>query len=154
MFKKSTSAGTAAQKSSKCSVLARCALILAIPMLCAVFSCQAQSKFKSVPCKIDTIKGILYSSWYSGQENVDTGYFIAPCGGIQIAALPYFDGMKSVKYPTWIPGRYLRNDNADKKGNQIYGQDWQWQFSGGKFTDKHFKKVNITSVYGLLVVSK
>jgi hypothetical protein len=151
MLNRNSSAGTAVKKRSKCSLFARLPLLLAIPMLCAVF-CQAQSK--GVPCKIDTIKGILYRSWYSGQEKVDTGYFIAPCGGIQIAALPYFDGTKSVKYPTWIPGRYLRNDNADKKGNQIYGQDWQWQFSGGKFTDKHFKKVNITSVYGLLVVSK
>jgi hypothetical protein len=34
-FKRNRSAGTAAQKRSKCSLLARYALLLAIPMLCA-----------------------------------------------------------------------------------------------------------------------
>lgn len=42
-FKRNRSAGTAAQKSSKSSLFARLPLLLAIPMLCAVFSSEAQT---------------------------------------------------------------------------------------------------------------
>lgn len=44
MSNRNSSAGTAAQKSSKCSLIQRPAIILAILLLCAVF-CQGQTKY-------------------------------------------------------------------------------------------------------------
>jgi len=46
MLHRNSSAGTAAQKSSKCSLIQRPAIILAMLLLCAVF-CQAQTRMKS-----------------------------------------------------------------------------------------------------------
>jgi hypothetical protein len=43
MFNKNSSAGTAAKNRSKCSLFERLPLLLAILMLSAVFSCQAQT---------------------------------------------------------------------------------------------------------------
>ena len=47
MLHRNSSAGTAAQKSSKCSLIQRQAIILAMLLLCAVF-CQAQTWEKSI----------------------------------------------------------------------------------------------------------
>lgn len=57
MFNKNSSAGTAAQKSSKSSLLVRSALLLAILLLSAVY-CQAQTDlfdFYKLSGKIDTV---------------------------------------------------------------------------------------------------
>ena len=58
-----TSAGTAAQQSPKCSWFARYALLLAIPMLSAVFPCQAQITIDS-SWKVATDSSIKFSSNY------------------------------------------------------------------------------------------
>ena len=105
------------------------------------------------PCPIDTVKGVLYRSSHYGNNIVDTGYYIAPCGGIQIGNLEYYDGEKSIKYPTWIPGTFLRNDSVDNKG-KLLRENWDERFNSGYFTDKHFKRLNITSIYGLIAFQK
>jgi hypothetical protein len=49
MFKRITSAGTAAQKSSKSSLLARLPLLLAILLLCAVSGCDSHKADSTPP---------------------------------------------------------------------------------------------------------
>lgn len=43
---------------------------------------------KVIPCSTDTVKGILYRSREAGSYIIETGYYIAKCGGIQIGAIP------------------------------------------------------------------
>lgn len=151
MLHRNSSAGTAAQKSSKCSLFQRPAIILAMLLLCAVYSYgQKVTWGKSVPCKTDTLKGILYRAVEYGSYSIETGYYIAKCGGIQIGGIPV---MGQEKAPIWIPGLFLRRDEVDKNGKLVY-KEFQGQYNTGYFTDEHFKKIQMSAVYGLLVVRK
>lgn len=104
----------------------------------------------SHPCKIDTIKGILYRSVEYGSHSIETGYFIAPCGGLQIGGIPVMGQEES---PIWIPGRYLRRDEVDNNGRLVY-KEFHQQYNPGYFTDEKYKKIPRSSVYGLLVERK
>lgn len=84
MLNKITSAGTAAKKRSKCSLLADRPLLLAIPMLCAVF-CQGQTLQGIIntdtTTTLDTVKVVLmvsdtahvYDQYYQFQSCEDVG---------------------------------------------------------------------------------
>lgn len=80
MFKRITSAGTAAQKRSKISLLARSALLLAIPMLCAVFSgCERENKIVITKTLVyeTGIFGLVGSgSCLFDYNRADTGYLV------------------------------------------------------------------------------
>ena len=72
MFKRNRSAGTAAQKRSKCSLLARLPLLLAILLLSAV-CCQAQIT-KDSPIATDS--SIKLSNYYTGSLSIkDSTWF-------------------------------------------------------------------------------
>lgn len=122
--------------------------IAAILLLCAVF-CQGQTVTwgKPQPCPTDTIKGILYRAVKYGSYSIETGYYIAKCGGIQIGSTPV---MGQEDAPVWIPGRFLRNDEVDANEKLIH-KEFQEQYNTGYFTDEHFKKIQMSCVYGLLV---
>lgn len=127
------------------------AVLAANLLLCAVF-CQAQKVVwgKSVPCKTDTIKGLLYRAVEYGSHSIEVGYYIAKCGGIRIGGIPILGQEKA---PIWIPGVFLRRDEVDKNGKLVY-KEFQEQYNTGYFTDINFNKIQISAVYGLLVVRK
>ncbi len=125
--------------------------ILPILLLWVAF-CQGQQVTygKPVPCKTDTVKGILYRAVEYGGYSVEVGYYIAKCGGIQIGHIPV---MGQEKAAVWIPGVFLRRDEVDKNDNLVY-KEFQQQYNIGYFTDEHFKKIQMSAVYGLMVMRK
>lgn len=105
---------------------------------------------QSYPCTTDTVRGTLYRAMEYGNNTIHTGYYIAPCGGIQIGRIKIVDQEDA---PIWIPGRYLRRDEVDNNGKLIH-KEYQQQYNVGYFTDENFKRIPRSSVYGLLVERK
>ena len=123
-------------------------------MLMCFGSVKAQSAIKfdsgfiDKPCEIDTIKGIIYfQGTWSTSATIIEGYYIAPCGGIQVGNFYGYDNV-----PTFIPAYFIRNDEMIKGKRQI--NTYTRQRNSGYFTDNKFKKIPIKAIYGMVVIDK
>ena len=132
-------------------------LFIALSLFSFLF-CQAQKKFNvvmkgkdtvsySMMCPIDTVKGVIYFQGdHATVSIIASGYFIAPCGGVRIG--PFYE----VDAPVFIPAFFIRNDEIVNGKRLIH--KYQRQENNGYFTDEKFKRLDINSVYGLLVTPK
>lgn len=101
----------------------------------------------SIPCPIDTIKGVLI--WHSKEpfnegNTWDTAYWVGKCGPIGI-------NTESVNF---IPGvlKTTRGTCKDLKCKVI--QYYEEEYLNEGFRDRDFKRIPARQVYGLIIIHK
>lgn len=101
---------------------------------------------ESVPCPIDTLKGILI--WHSGEHYNDGnawdyGYWIGKCGPKEFFT----------KDIIFVPGIIHITQGSKWEGEKDYTYSDFDHYNEG-FRDAHFKKIPANKVYGLIILHK
>lgn len=138
MLHRNSSAGTAAQKSSKCSLIQRPAVVLAMLLLCAVFSSEAQTTTSSKDSMFLSAESFSIGSISYGTPNeykYDTiAVVLLVSDTLQYTNYTphltnYYDKSGTIN---WVTAYAVRKITIEKKGSHQSG-DMMWFNDSDKY---------------------